>query len=669
MPHQASRSAASTSKPTSTFLFFGGKGGVGKTTCAAARAVAAARSGRRVLLVSTDPAHSLGDALAVRLSSRPSRVPIGVAGRGTLSAVELDAPRAFARWLTRFGHAVGDVLEHGTWLERADVDTLLGLSIPGIDELLGVLEIVRLANTVRHPSPDLIVVDTAPTGHTLRLLASPDVVAAVADVLDSLQEEHRAIRAHFARTAHPDRADQLIELLSRQAGETRSLLRDRARTTFHWVMLPEALSLAETFDALAVLEAARLPATTLVINRVLETGPPCPLCDRRRSEERRIVARARRTVARNREIVLMNDVGCEPRGVRLLAALESRPVSVARPDSGRLKRAAPQVAGDSTLEGRPRLSVRTFDGARLVFFLGKGGTGKTTCAAATAVALARARPNDRIHLLSLDPAHSLGDVFAEPVGDASAAVDSSIGNLLVRELDAPAALASRRAAIRASLDEIAVTLGAGSLAAPGAGVDDLIALAPAGIDEVLGLVSIMEALAAHTFDVVVVDAAPTGHALRLLETAQTAERWIHVLIRMLLKYRAIVRPGRLAAELVALSKSIRSLRQVLQSPERSRFVVVTRAAAVPRCETERLLKDLVRLGVTVSTILGNAMTLDAGRCGRCRTIAAGERRQLAPLARVARRAFRQCVIIQTPLVAPPPRGLEALERWSRRWMT
>ena len=649
-------------------MFFGGKGGVGKTTCAAARAVAAARSGRRVLLVSTDPAHSLGDALAVRLSSRPSRVPIGAPKRGALSAVELDAPRAFTRWLTRFRHAVGDALEHGTWLERADVDALLGLSIPGIDELLGVLEIVRLADTIA-PSPDLIVVDTAPTGHTLRLLASPDVVATVAGVLDALQEEHRAIRAHFARTARPDRADQLIELLARQAGETRTLLRDRARTTFHWVMLPEALSLEETADALAVLEAARLPATTLVINRVLETGPPCPLCNRRRLEERRIVARARRTVARNRKIVLMRDVDREPRGVRLLAALESRPAPLARPDSGPSERATHQNAGNSLIERRPRLSVRAFDGARLVFFLGKGGTGKTTCAAATAVALARARPNDRIHLLSLDPAHSLGDVFDEPVGDAAVAVDSRIGNLLVRELDASAALASRRAAIRAALDEIAVTLGAGTLMGHGAGVDNLMALAPPGIDEVIGLVSMMEAVAAQEFDVVVVDAAPTGHALRLLETPDTAERWIHVLIRMLLKYREVVRPGRLAAELVGLSKSIRSLRQVLQSPERSRFVVVTRAAAVPRRETERLLKDLVRLGVDVSTILSNAMTLVPGRCARCRTIAADERRQLAPLARTAGRAFRRCAIIQTPIVAPPPRGVEALERWSRQWMT
>jgi arsenite-transporting ATPase len=650
-------------------VLFGGKGGVGKTTCAAARAIDAARAGRRVLLVSTDPAHSLGDALAVRLSSRPVLVAVGGSGRGALSAVELDAPRAFSRWLARHRHALGDALEHGTWLDRADVDALLGLSIPGIDELVGMLEIVRLADTITRPAPDLIVVDTAPTGHTLRLLASPDAVATVAGVLDALQDEHRAIRMHFARTTRADRADRLIELLLRQAGEARALLRDRSRTTFHWVMLPEALSLAETADAVAVLQAARLPLTTIVINRVLEPGPPCRLCDRRRREERRIVGRARRTVARNRALVLIRDVDREPSGVPLLATLERGKTPLVGRNSRRPKSRSRQGEADSAITGRLRLSIRAFDGARLVFFLGKGGVGKTTCAAAAAIALARARPNERVHLLSLDPAHSLGDVFDTPVGDAAVPVDSSARNLLVREFDASAALASRRAAIGAAFDEIAQAMGAGRLTDRYAGFDQLMALAPPGIDEVLGLVSMIEALASHTFGIVVVDAAPTGHALRLLETPDAAESWIHALIRMLLKYRQIVRPGRLAAELVALSKSIRSLRQLLRSRDRSRFVVVTRAAAVPRRETERLFEDLERLGVNVSIVVSNAMRLAQGGCQRCRTIAASERRQLGPLAGAARRAFRQCAIIQAPLVAPPPRGVEALQRWSHQWMT
>src|SRR5512145_1245355 len=117
-----------TSSRTTEFVFFGGKGGVGKTTCAAAHAIGAAGRGRSVLVVSTDPAHSLGDALCVRLSARPRKV------LSRLHAVELDAPDAFRRWVRANRRALGEILEHGTWLDSTDVDALLGLSIPGIDE-------------------------------------------------------------------------------------------------------------------------------------------------------------------------------------------------------------------------------------------------------------------------------------------------------------------------------------------------------------------------------------------------------------------------------------------------------------------------------------------------------------------------------------------------------
>ena len=156
--------------------------------------------------MSTDPAHSLGDALGVALSSRPRTV------RRRLDAVELDAPRAFARWLKEHRRPLGEILEHGTWLDAEDVDALLDLSIPGIDELVGLLEVARLAgmerrdrrarredHSFRDPPYEVIVVDTAPTGHTLRLLAAPEAVAAVAEILDLLQEDHRVIREQLAR--------------------------------------------------------------------------------------------------------------------------------------------------------------------------------------------------------------------------------------------------------------------------------------------------------------------------------------------------------------------------------------------------------------------------------------------------------------------------------------
>jgi arsenite-transporting ATPase len=200
-----------------------------------------------------------------------------------------------------------------------------------------------------------------------------------------------------------------------------------------------------------------------------------------------------------------------------------------------------------------------------------------------------------------------------------------------------------------------------SVATGGRGAAELMELAPPGIDELFGLLSVVEARDAYPL--VVMDTAPTGHALRLLEMPEAARDWVQVLLRMLLKYRSLVRPGQLAAELVDLSGSIRRLQELMRSPRDTRFIIVTRAAAVPRLETQRLLARLRRLRLAAPAVIVNAMTLAPGRCPRCRAVAAAERRELKLLA--ARR--RRCVIIQTPLAAPPPRGVAALDRWAGAW--
>jgi arsenite-transporting ATPase len=669
-------------------LFFGGKGGVGKTTCAAAWAVAAARAGRRVLAVSTDPAHSLGDALGMRIAPGGTTIPMhrtpGAKPRarsGTLRVVELDAPRAFARWLAEHRRALGDILEHGSLLDREDVEALLELSVPGVDELVGVLEIARLAGigtdaVSRSPGYEDVVVDTAPTGHTWRLLDAPQAVGSVAEVLADLEREHRLIREQLARVGGPEAADLLIELLSEQAREAGELLRDRSRTTFCWVMLPESLSLSETEDALAVLEPAGLHVSTLVINRVVPRGPACPVCDRRRSEESRVIARVDRTIGRGRIRRLLESQDAEPRGVAALGRLGAW--LQASPRAGEAVSRRPRAATGSGLTlslprevgRRARLSIAELDPLHLLFVGGKGGVGKTTTAAALALMLARRDPARRVLLLSTDPAHSLGDVFGAKLGDVAAPVPSGPSNLGVRELDAAAALADRRAELESAIDEIVSAFGAGTVTATGSqGIGKLIELAPPGIDELLGLLSVVDLLRADRDDLVVVDTAPTGHALRLLEMPDAAREWSQTLLRMLLKYRNLVRPGRLAAELLDLSKSIRALQELMRTPGQARFMVVTRAAEVPRLETGRLLASLKRLGVDVPVMLVNAMTLAPRRCPRCRRTAATERREVTKLTRACRGVFRECVIIQTPLAAPPPRSAGALERWARAWTT
>jgi len=653
-----------------TFLFFGGKGGVGKTTCAAARAVAEARRRARVLVVSTDPAHSLGDALAVRLSARVTRLPVPVA----FDALELDAPRAFARWIANHGEAVADIIANGTWLDRRDIDALLGLSLPGVDELVGLLEIMALAG--RDPLYDFVIVDAAPTGHLLRLLAAPDAVAAIAAVFDALQEDHRIMRREFGRLGRPEAADRLIELLVDQAARTRALLRDRRRTTFEWVMLPEELSLEETKDGIAALRRNRFHVGGVIVNRVLPAGPPCPICDRRRVEESRVVARVRRTFA-DLPVRLVPEQLHEPRGIRSLGAVArlvaGKEAALRRQTSLRRRPSASAAYADagSLPARRQRSAPETLEalrGARVLFFVGKGGVGKTTTAAATALRLARRDPARRVLLLSTDPAPSLADVFAVSIGDRATTIRGGPNNLRVRELDARAVLKARRAGLESALAELGATLGARESSA-----EQLLDLAPPGIDELFALLTVTELMAPPNdegeppeYDLLVVDAAPTGHTLRLLEMPAAAREWVQLLMRVQLKYRAIARPGRFAQEIVELSQSIRRLQALFHDPDATRFVVVTRAAKVPQLETDRLFDRLRALGLAAPIVVVNARTLAPGRCPRCRLSAAAERRILAAVERRCGR--RRCAIIQTPLVAPPPRGPTMLERWASRWI-
>ncbi|MDP3182793.1 MAG: ArsA family ATPase, partial [Desulfobaccales bacterium] len=144
-------------------LFFGGKGGVGKTTCAAAAALRLARTRPTdtFLLVSTDPAHSLADSLA---DFRPPP---------NLRVLEFSAQECLEAFKARNRGKFAEIAARGTFLDDEDISRFLDLSLPGLDELMAMLEISRWAEAGDYAT---IIVDTAPTGHTLRLLMMPELI-------------------------------------------------------------------------------------------------------------------------------------------------------------------------------------------------------------------------------------------------------------------------------------------------------------------------------------------------------------------------------------------------------------------------------------------------------------------------------------------------------------
>ena len=640
---------------------------MGKTTCSAAIALALAESGQRVLAVSTDPAHSLGDAFGRVLGPRPRPVPVR---RGSLRAVELDADAALARWLQQRRERLATIVLRGTYLDREDVERFLSLSLPGTDELIGLLELSRLA---RVAPVDVVVVDTAPTGHTLRLLQMPETLRQIASVLDDMQAKHRFLARSLGGSYGGDSADALIAEVEEEAAAILALLRDPERTTFSWVMLPEALSREETRDGIAGLHRAGITVSEIVVNRA--TPPPpgrCALCQGRRRSEAKVLAETARAF-RDTAVRVVSAQEDEPEGLdalrRFAAALRGRSPR-ARPVPPATKRTISKTARRPTsARAAPWwLSELMPPSRRLLVFGGKGGVGKTTAAATAALALAAHRPHGRVLLLSADPAHSLADALEVPLGDDERAVPGAPARLRARELDAERALAAARERYRSAVDQLFDTLRGGSNLDPAfdrAVVQDLIALAPPGIDELFALVAVTDALvredAAAT---VVLDTAPTGHALRLLALPQSAREWIQALLAVLLKYRQVVGLGQLAQELVAMSKQLRGLEALLRDPARTAFVAVTRPAELPRRETERLLDELEALGIPVGGLMVNAITPPG--CARCRRAGAREQAQVSALSRrFLTRTGRPMIL--APMISPEPRGVRALRDWGNAW--
>lgn len=665
------------SKGTSTTIrLVGGKGGVGKTTLAAAWGAAAAARGARTLVISTDPAPSLGDALGVTLSGVPRPVPIrrdrfDKLRSGVLHAVEVNSRKAFGRWLKERAPALEAIAVRGTWLDESDVQLLLGLSLPGIDELASLLEILRYVRSGRY---DTIVIDTAPTGHTLRMLSMPETLAGVARVFDHMQAKHHAIVEALRGARIEDETDSAINGLQHDAAALRALLRDPRLTSVVLVTLPEPMSVAETLDAVSSLDEAGIPLAEIVVNRL--TRAPrgsCAWCRARRKQEQRAVSalvsglvglrRGRSNVPRISRVEMADR---EPIGVPALTTLArelDRPPGAARSrgSSTRIRPQAASVAGGVAcgFEEAP---------VRLLMFGGKGGVGKTTCAAAAALTIARRNPGRKVLLVSTDPAHSLSDVLGARVDDSARQISGGPPNLDARELDASLAFAAFREDYRAAIDRVFDPLSAGSpidASHDRRVLHDLLELAPPGLDEIAAVLGVIELLSPGAYDTLIVDTAPTGHALRLLETPATVQEWTKALMAIVLKYQTVIGVGELGATLLRLSRRLGSLRALLASARETHFVIVTRAAALPAAETLRLLKSLRRLRVHVSSIVVNAT--GAGTCPRCRRTSRRERALITGLVPVLRRHARDAPVVLAPAIVPTPVGIPTLEKWFDAW--
>lgn len=253
-------------------FLFGGKGGVGKTTCAAATAIWLADSGMRTLLVSSDPAHSTSDSLGVELGSEPTEV-VEV---DNLWGMELDPEGQMSDLLPKLSGALSgglgakmdmfmapqakqEIADEMSKVEAAD------MLLPGLDEALA---FDRLLKHLQDPRFDVIIFDTAPTGHTLRFLSLPELLEGWSGRIARISRASGGIKSLiFGRKQEAAIQDELDRFNSR-VKETRQILTDESKTGFVLVTIPEKMAVAESLRAIKSLAEFSINVEGVVINRV-----------------------------------------------------------------------------------------------------------------------------------------------------------------------------------------------------------------------------------------------------------------------------------------------------------------------------------------------------------------------------------------------------------------
>ena len=537
------------------FMFFSGKGGVGKTTCAAATAVAAAERGLKTLIVSTDPASNVGDVFQQVIGSQVT----AISGVPNLFAVEIDPDDATEAYREKVLAPMRGILP---------------------DEIVAVIEeqfrspctteiaaFDRFTDFLVDPGYDLVVFDTAPTGHTLRLLELP---------MDWSR--------HIEESAKTGGQTCLGPVASIQAGKEKydraiAALRDRDLTSFVFVTIPEKTSLDEARRSADELSTLGIPVQRLIINHVLpvaegENG----FFARRRAMQQPYIAEAARSFP-GVAISEVEETFVEIIGVKTLAAF-------ARLLDGRGDGRLPDTHLSPTA-----LLLPNNGGRRRLFFMGKGGVGKTVVSAATALSLAR--QGVRTLLVTTDPAAHSGRVLGCEAGDAPTAVPGE-PNLFVARVDQETAVREYRQRI---LDESRGRFDAATLAAMEEELNSPCTEEMAAFERFLAY------LTDESYPVVVFDTAPTGHTLRLLSLPFSWEKQVEMMVAM--------RPGTQSYE--RTRERYKDAVTMLQDPDMTRLMFVVLPEKTPLLEALRARDDLAAAGITTAAVVAN-MVLPEHAC-------------------------------------------------------
>ena len=240
-------------------MMFTGKGGVGKSTCSTSTALRFAEQGKKVLLVSSDPAHNLGDLLDMKFNNDPKQLP----NRPNLWVKEIDAITDAQHFMEVMNDAMKKVLKKTTAM---DVDLFKDLMMPGIDE---VFAMKSLLNDYKSGLWDLIVFDTAPTGHTLRALTTPDFLDAWLLRMLAIRKKVKSLKGILFKTHDTNDFTDFVLPLRKDIADIKSFL-SQPQSSIFLVTIPEKLSVMETARTISFLKSAlQVNIGGVIVNRIM----------------------------------------------------------------------------------------------------------------------------------------------------------------------------------------------------------------------------------------------------------------------------------------------------------------------------------------------------------------------------------------------------------------
>ncbi len=269
-------------KKEPSYYFFSGKGGVGKTSISAATALRFAENGKKTLIISTDPAHSLSDSFETEIGGEVRKL------RKNLFAVEIDPKKSMNEYKEKFMPKI-ESMDFLKGLGLGDTFDVAGMT-PGIDEIAAFDKFLQFMQSRDY---DIIVFDTAPTGHTLRFLSLPDVLDSWVGKMIKIRMKFSGIADTFKKFLPFGDSDEKkkegekmgteqLDLMKKRIEEARKILSDPKKTHYNVVTIPETMSILESERSIKVLGEYNIPVETVIINQLIPENPNCPFCTEKR---------------------------------------------------------------------------------------------------------------------------------------------------------------------------------------------------------------------------------------------------------------------------------------------------------------------------------------------------------------------------------------------------